>query len=379
MKRTISQLKSDISGALHGTSINRVTNFFNILNSSLDFYFTDGNRPPETRDTYRFTHVPGIFAYPLPVSVSQGAIIDIATVNENRSSSDIKPNVTLQEFDTYKGRQNMFTTSYDEGVKSLLFSPGSSTVSETVFSGGTPVGFTYAGNDATSTVYEDKTYSKTGYAAIRMPVATGNTQLTATFAFSPTRDLTTYENGGVVVIRYYQDSLVSVSGITATIAGTVVAGENSLYSESKDEFNEVLFKIPLGLDLSAISDLVLTFTVALDGAGSSFVNIDKVFIANSSLYKVISYSSAIIEDKDTAGDMKKHADDDQDFIVLSDEYYSLFKDLVISRCFSQMNMESVGNDLEIVLARYSRQSLKLKAKNPTEKKLRQNPYYKFNK
>jgi hypothetical protein len=120
---SILNLKNDLSGILHNTTNNQITNLDGVIDRSARKLLLDLD-PQETKRTVEFVNpiYNGVFDYPIASDVKGNKIIDIFP-QVQRLPQDIWLQAYNQAFDVGKQNiftaQNMFTMNFDTGLKTL--------------------------------------------------------------------------------------------------------------------------------------------------------------------------------------------------------------------------------------------------------------------
>jgi len=119
MSYSITQLKSDVNGILHGTTTNKVTSIDSVISRAARDVLLDVD-PQETKRTQAIGLVFNtIYDYSLPSDIKGNKVIDIFP-QANRSASDVDLQTYNQNFDLTKaGLQGGFTIQFNTAVKSL--------------------------------------------------------------------------------------------------------------------------------------------------------------------------------------------------------------------------------------------------------------------
>lgn len=121
MAYTITKLIADLSGVLHGTTINQVTNTFGLYNRAASTFLLECD-PMETIRIVPFpsTIFNQVFDYPLPPDVKGNKVIDIQP-QINRTVIDIWTQSYIQAFDVSKktSLKNGFAINFNSGLKTI--------------------------------------------------------------------------------------------------------------------------------------------------------------------------------------------------------------------------------------------------------------------
>ena len=119
----IQDLKNDLSGILHGTTLNQITNINGSINRAARDVMLDVD-PQETKRQLQFA-VPvfnSVFDYPIAPDVKGNKIIDISP-QVQRIPQDIWLQKYQQAFDVFKqnlfSMQNMFTINFNTSLKTI--------------------------------------------------------------------------------------------------------------------------------------------------------------------------------------------------------------------------------------------------------------------
>jgi len=123
MAYNVLTLKNDLQGALHGTTLNQITNLDGLIDRSGRTLLADVD-PQETKRTLEFVApiYETVFDYPIATDVKGNKIIDIFP-QVQRLPRDIWSQAYNQAFDIAKqnvfASANMFTMNFNTGLKSV--------------------------------------------------------------------------------------------------------------------------------------------------------------------------------------------------------------------------------------------------------------------
>lgn len=119
MSYSVLNAKQDLTGIIHGTTLNKVTNLNQLFNRSARQVLQDLD-PQETIRIQQLNPVfTGVFDYPIPSDLKGTKIIDVFP-QVNRTPNQITLSRYNQDFDLAKtSLMNMFTIVYNTGVKYL--------------------------------------------------------------------------------------------------------------------------------------------------------------------------------------------------------------------------------------------------------------------
>lgn len=123
MSYTVTDLKNDLSGTLHGTTVNQIQNLDGVINRAARQLLQDVD-PQETKRTVEFVApiFNSVFDYPIADDVKGNKIIDIFP-QVQRLPIDIWLQSYNQNFDIAKqnifSSANMFTMNFNSGIKTI--------------------------------------------------------------------------------------------------------------------------------------------------------------------------------------------------------------------------------------------------------------------
>lgn len=121
MSYSVTQLKADLTGALHGTTLNQITGLDNLIYRAARQVLLDVD-PQETKRIVPFANpiFSNVYDYAVPSDLKGNKVIDIRP-QVNRQLRDVFTQTYNQVFDTTKvlNNQNQFTILYNTGVKTI--------------------------------------------------------------------------------------------------------------------------------------------------------------------------------------------------------------------------------------------------------------------
>lgn len=123
MAYNIQSLKNDLQGAIHGTTLNQITNLNGVINRAARQLLLDVD-PQETKRTLEFVNpiFNTVFDYPIAADVKGNTIVDIRP-QVRRIPRDIWSQAYNQAFDVAKqniyASADMFTMNFNTGIKTL--------------------------------------------------------------------------------------------------------------------------------------------------------------------------------------------------------------------------------------------------------------------
>jgi len=123
MAYNIQNLKADLQGVLHGTTVNQISGLDNLINRSARQLLLEID-PQETKRTVEFVNpiFNGVYDYPIAADVKGNRLIDIRP-QVNRIPRDVWSQAYNQAFDVTKQNiytmANMFTINFNTGIKTI--------------------------------------------------------------------------------------------------------------------------------------------------------------------------------------------------------------------------------------------------------------------
>jgi hypothetical protein len=129
MSYDITKVKSDIEGALHGTTVNQITNLYGAMNRAGRKVLEDVDPMETIRISALVPLYTNVYDYPCPSDVKGDRIIDVRP-QVNRSVSDDVRQTFNKEFDLNKSQPTgsvSFTTQWNNGAKTLRIAAATGT------------------------------------------------------------------------------------------------------------------------------------------------------------------------------------------------------------------------------------------------------------
>ena len=123
MAYSIQNLKNDLSGVLHGTTVNQIQNLDGVINRGARQLLLDLD-PQETKRVLEFTNpiFNSVYDYPIAADVKGNKIIDIRP-QVRRMPQDVWTQAYNQAFDITKqnifSQADMFTMNFNTGIKTI--------------------------------------------------------------------------------------------------------------------------------------------------------------------------------------------------------------------------------------------------------------------
>ncbi len=118
---SITKLRADLAGVMHGTTVNQITNFYGLCNRAASQFLNECD-PNESIRMIPFPSViyNDVFNYSLPIDVKGNKVLDIQP-QIDRTTLDFWPQSYIQAFDIAKTTsiQDGFAMNYNSGIKTI--------------------------------------------------------------------------------------------------------------------------------------------------------------------------------------------------------------------------------------------------------------------
>lgn len=172
MSYAVSDIISDLAGALHGTTVNKITNLGGLMTRAAREFLLDCN-PIETKRIAQLGQVfNSVYDYAAPVDLKGVQVIDIRP-QAGRWPSDQYEQAFARWFDAHKRSNwnNAFNVQHDTGVKSLRIEAPTLTTPVTITDTSSTTGWAVGGTASNLSV--DTTFNVAGGGALQFDVTTG--------------------------------------------------------------------------------------------------------------------------------------------------------------------------------------------------------------
>jgi len=330
MAYSILEWKTDLSGVLHGTNLDKVQGVFPLANRTARQILSDVD-PHETRKITSTANIfyDKVFDYPLPDDLKSNKIIDIRQ-QANRQESDEPRQTYGMHFDQFK-KENDFTIQENNGVKSLRFSkalfPPATLLS--TLNGITDNGTWIVGGNATN-LTEDTLNFITSSASLRFDISGGGTQAFIENSTLQAVDLTDLVNVGALFVWVYLPSTTIIQNVNLRWGSsaadyytrTVTTAQTGAFKEGWnlcrfDWSGSAVVGAPIA---SAIDYARITF--AYSGDPVTGVRVDNLVAQIGTVFEIVYYSKYLFTTVD--GVKIEKATMDTDTINLDTDSYNLF-------------------------------------------------------
>lgn len=171
MSVSISTLLNDLSGAVHGTTLNKVTNLFGIFNRAAGAVIRDVDLQETKRIATLGQVFTSIYNYSSPTDLKGNRVIDLRP--QAGRDGEVWPQRFNQWFDRkkYLANQNQFTVQFNTGVKSIRIDAPFLSSPIVVANPVSTTGWSAGGTASTLSI--DTTFQVAGQGALQFNVTTG--------------------------------------------------------------------------------------------------------------------------------------------------------------------------------------------------------------
>lgn len=335
--QTVLQCKQDLTGIIHGTTLNKVVNLDRL-------FFRAGSKilmdidPQETKRIVQLANplYNEVFDYACPSDVKGNAIIDIRP-QANRQLNSVATQSYNQAFDVSKSKvfNNQFTINFNQGIKTLRVSlpilPAGTIVNEcdAIVANGT-----WSANGTASNLRVDNVNFASGSGSLEVDFASGANPSTGGFVNStiPALDLTTFKNQGSFFLYVYLPTASNFNSVTLKWGSSAsnyysktvtVTQENTTFVNG---WNLLAFNW-LGASQTGTPDVTKISYVEVDysynGTAQTGVRLDGIVARMGLIYELEYYSRFMFADSST-GAFQEYVTDDSNFINLDTEAYGIF-------------------------------------------------------
>lgn len=377
MAYNVTNLKSDMAGALHGTSVNQITNLYGLLFRAASELLSDID-PEETRRTLGLTTpVYGqVYEYACPSDLKGNRLIDLRPY-VNRLAGDRTSQFYSSDFDRMKEGikgGSMIETRWNTGVKTLRISvPASDNI---VIDTMDDIG-TWVNGGGAGTITLDSVNFAQGSASLKYNL-TGSGYL---YNPSLSSDLSAIENEGVLFCWVWSPAILPTShtlrwGTDASNYWEVtVAGswDGTAYIEGWNQ---------LGFDWSAAtktgtpssSTVNYAYLYTNQTGSATPVRLDYLMAAPGKMFELEYYSKCLFRDG-IYGTFKERPTTDSDRVNLDTDSYMLYFNKVMRLAIQQLQGSDGASDAKTFDELYQEGLKNYRGKYPSQAQKAQTTYY----
>lgn len=377
MSYIIAQLKNDLAGVIHGTTLNQIQNLNGLIDRAGRKLLGDVD-PIETVRIEQITNAlyDNVYDYSCPADLKGDRIIDIRP-QVNRITADRFFQVYNEEFDLYKLSVTPaeVTVQYDNSVKSLRIKKNllqGLTVNNC--NSITDNGTWAVGGSASSLTVDELNYITAG-GSLRCNLdaganpSTGYIENSTMTAVDLSRDedigaiflwvyLPTASNFTNIILRWGSSSSDYWS-VTATSANNATAFQNGWNLIRFDWSSAIETGTP---DSSAVDYIRVTATY--NGTAMSAFRLDNIVSQLGTIYEIEYYSKYLF--RSSAGTFQETVSDDEDIVNLDTDSYNLLFNLVAFYAAQQQQGSNSSFDANFFLQQYEQDKARYIAKNKSQ-------------
>lgn len=390
MAYNITTLKEDLTGMMHGTTLNQITNLDLLINRAARQLLLDVD-PQETKRIVSFANpiFDGVYDYPCPSDLKGNRVIDIRP-QAGRQPGDSYTQLYNKTFDVTKSYTNSptFTINFNTSVKSIrLSSPQLKqgiTVNQanTITSNGT-----WSAGGSASNLENDNVNYVNGGSSLKFNLSAGadpSTGYLENSTFSSV-DLSDQEDQGSFFVYVYLptatafDNVILDWGSDSSNYWSVTATTTQQGTAFEDGWNLLQFQW-LGAtetgtpDSSSIGYLKATYTY--DGTQQTAVRLNDVQAILGSIMEIEYYSKYLFRNSST-GAYQETVQDDADLVNLDTETYNLLTYQVAILATQQQSGSEGASDSAMFMSLYKANLKEYKNLYKSEVTEPQDTYYKL--
>lgn len=369
MAYTIAQLKTDMTGMLHGTSLNKVTGVYDLINRSA----RDLLSAVDLFETIRIATLSNalydrIYDYAAPTDLKGDRVIDVRP-QVNRNPSDVLQKKFNREFDANK-LNNMFSVLSNSGIKTMRISKNVragivlNQVDDIATNG------TWAASGTATSLIQDTINYVSGSGSLRFNVS-GAGSATLTNSTMAQVDLSSFTSVAAEFLWIYMPTASQVTNVTSRwgsdssnyYSSTVTTGH---YSAFVDGWNLLRF------DWSSASTTGTPVTTAMDysvvtivttASGNNY-RLDNIIFNMPSVWEMEYYSKYLF--RTSAGVWSETCSDDDDIVNLDTDSYNLLLLRCVKNALQQMQDQGNTNDSNDIEKQYDKAEKRYTLKYPSQ-------------
>ena len=389
MSYSVLNLKQDLTGALHGTTLNEVTNLDGVINRAAREVLQDLD-PMETQRIAQFTTpiFEGVYSYYLNPDVKGNAVIDIRP-QTLRLPNDVYNQDYSQEFNRARNTTlaNQFNIQWNTGVRTILVNSPQITTGVIVNSASnTTLNGTWTVGGNASNLTNNTVNFLYGGGSLQFDLAAGgagstgyleNSTMTAVnlstflnqsywflFTFLPTAS-----NFSKVNLRFGSSSSNYYS-VDATVTQANTVFENGWNQLGYHWNNLTTVGSP---NSSAITYIRVTWTY--DGTAQTGVLLNDISCLEGRIMEYVYYSKYLFRDAIT-GAFQETVTDDSNLINLdTDSYNVLFYQTGLMIAQQAQGENAIRFDAPYFTGQYQKAIMSYKNKYKSERQKPKQPYY----
>ena len=377
MSYDIAQLKTDLTGILHGTNLDKITGLDQLIYRGAREVLLDVD-PQETKRTQQLDLLfEEVFDVAIPPDLKGNKVIDISPQSGLRSLKENPEQVYNREFDLFKRKQNdtiMFSILHNTGVKTMRIDnpnlPALVVINDlgAVTSNGTWTVF----GDATGLVTDTVIFAE-GSSSLRFDLSGVGTNGGIEIDMDTPIDLSSKEDiSSLFEFLYFPDAskITSVGlrwGSSSTDFWEVVSTVDATGNSFVNFWNRIKSTWDASTtdsgspDASAVD--YLRINIIYDGTPTSGIRADRITTQIGEPYNIEYYSKFLFSDAIT-GAFQETVTDDTNQVNLDTETYNLLLHKVAELSFQQQSdfgQRGGGSEMQLWTTKYKETLARYKA------------------
>lgn len=382
MPFSLQTLKDDITGAIHGTTVAKITGLSSLINRSASEVLLDVDLAETKRITSLGLVFNSVYDYSSPSDLKGNRIVDIRP--QAGRKGDVWPQRFNQWFDKKKWlkNQNQFTVQHNQSIKSLRIDAPFLSTPLVVTNTGSTSSWAVGGTATNLTV--DTIYNVAGAGALQFDVAAGtgyieNSALSPVdlsdhvgiaqeffWAYFPSVPTSVSLRWGSSSSDYYSYTMTSQADGTAFRAGWNLltspwAGLTATGTPTDTAYDYVRFSVVAPSSMVGVKFCSLTSNL---GSYLEAEYYSKFFFRSS---------AGIFQESVTASEVSDSPE--TIYLNVDTESYPIFYSKVMCNISQQLQGEDAKKDLETFEKMYTKSVLRYKGMYPSEVQSSQEPYY----
>lgn len=358
MAFSITNLKQEITGILHGTQLSQITSLDQLIFRAARDVLMDVD-PNETIRTIPITNsvFNSVYDYPCPVDLKGNRVIDIRP-QVNRQPTELWLQWYNQSFDQKKETSflNSFTIDWNTAVKSMrinapsLLAPQTINTCDSLTSNGTWA----TGGNAGGLAVDNVNYVTNGGSLAFDLSAAGSSGYIENSTMTAV-DLSAWRNQGTWFVYVFLPTASDFTNVNLRIGSdssnyyTVTATTTQQGTSFEDGWNLLKFNW-LGASVSGTPDAealnYVRVTFAYNGTAQTSVRVDQITAALGTILEIEYYSKYIFRNGST-GAFQETVTADTDLVNLDTESYNLLVYKVAEMCAQQQQgIDALGFDAQ---------------------------------
>lgn len=378
MSYSIQNLLTDLSGSFHGTTINKVPNIYGVISRSARELLLDID-PKETSRTVQMPQIfNSIYDYALPSDLKGDAIIDLKP-QAGRTPSDQFNQWYSKSFDANKSFQNKnaISVEWNGGIKTIRIEADSLTHPTTICDTGSITGWSPAVTLTTGVA---------GAGALQFNLPAQASYSEAITTLYPI-DLSGHLNVSTLFLWVYMPNGSGVTsldlrwGSSASAYYTGTATETQQNTAFQDGWNLLAFpwtSVVGSPDVTKVTYSRINFNY--NGTAQTGVKICNLVSALGYIYDLKFYSKYLFRDASTGVFQESVSDvtDNTKLINLDTDSYNMLLNKTSEYVAQSLQGADSAFDFTFFNNKYNNGLVAYSAKYPSERLVKAEPYYTFN-